>query len=431
MPTNTIKEFSALRDFYSEISGNFLESCSLCGQCIDVCPVIPMTSCSEEDPADVQQTMLDALSGKGSDIAVEMASSCSGCDQCIESCPMELNPYFLREILKKELVKCGFRKAAKPLKINDRLIDLQVLLGSLQIHSSEKPWLLDMPSEPLQTDIVVFLGCSVRYQPDKGLALCKIIDTAGIDYIAIEGGELCCGGMYVRDGDIDRANTVAGRLIDSIDAFRPEKVVFSCSSCYKRVGEIMETLDNRTYEVQHASTFLSQNIERLNFTHRIEKTVTVHDPCDLRWKPEDMESVRRLIRKIPGVTLKEMPYNRETTLCCGIGSHDKAHKISGELRQRVLVEAQKTNAHVLATVCTGCHSHFCRTQKEYPFQIVHYASLLAAAMGFSFEDKIKQYLNFETIDEIMEDAAEFIETSPFTMEEFRQVLPLFFKAAKP
>ncbi|MEW6664517.1 MAG: (Fe-S)-binding protein [Thermodesulfobacteriota bacterium] len=426
-----IPEFSALRDIYSEVKAEMLETCSLCGHCLDVCPVYPLTSFHAEDPSEVQKSILDALSGEPSDIAAEMADACSGCDQCIDSCPLGLNPFFLKEVLKEQLVSSGIRKPAKPLKVGDRSIDLQELLGSLQISSSQKPWLGRIPPEPLQKDIVLFLGCSVRYQPDKGLALLRLLEMAGMDYIAIEGGDLCCGGRYVRDGDIAQANHIAGQLLASLGEFRPKKVIFPCSSCYKRMGQIFEMLDERPYELQHASTFLADNMHRLNYVNRIEKTVTVHDPCDLRWKRGNTDSVRKLIEAIPGVTLAEMTHTRESTLCCGIGSHDNQHKISKELRKRVLEEAKETGAQVLATVCTGCHSQFCRVQKDYSFEVTHYLTLLAAAAGFTFEDKIRKYLQFETIGGILDDAAEFIETSPYSIEEFRQVLPLFFRSAKP
>lgn len=408
-----------------------LETCSLCGHCLDACPVYPLTSLHGEDPSDVQQSILAALSGEPSDAAAEMAYACSGCDKCVEFCPLGLNPFTLKEVLKEELINSGFREAAKPLKIGGRSIDIQELLGSLQIRSSQKRWLTRMPPKALQKDIVLFLGCSVRYQPDKGLALLELLEMAGIDYIAVEGGNLCCGGRYVRDGDIFQANHAAGQLLASLGKFSPKKVVFPCSSCYKRMCQIFETLDERPYELQHAATFLAENMHRLSFVNRIDKTVTVHDPCDLRWKREDTDSVRKLIEAIPGVTVAEMTHTRESTLCCGIGSHDNQRKISKELRKRVLEEAKETGAHILATVCTGCHSQFCRVQKDYPFEVTHYVTLLAAAAGLPLEDKIRKYLQFETIEEIMDDASEFIETSPYSVEEFRQVLPLFFPSAKP
>jgi Fe-S oxidoreductase len=344
---------------------------------------------------------------------------------------MGLNPFALKEILKEEVVNNRLRTPPGPLKIGDKVIDLQELLGSLQISPDQKRWLVGMPEEPAQKDIVLFLGCSVRYQPDKGLALIELMETAGMDYVAIQGGELCCGGKYVRDGDIDQGNLVAGKLISSLLAFRPLKVICSCSSCYKRVGEIIDHLDQKPFQLQHASVLLSENIHGLKFSNRIEKTVTLHDPCDLRWKSGDTDAVRRLICAIPGVTFKEMRHNRESSLCCGIGSHDKDKQISKELRKRALDEAEETGAHIFATVCTGCHNHFCRVQNSYSFEIIHYMSLLAAAVGHPFEDKIKKYLQFETINEIMEDAAEFIEKSPYSKQEFKKVLPFFFRSAKP
>ncbi len=430
MPEIVCNASSALGHIYSEIRNSFLSSCSLCGQCLEACSVFPMTSCGHEDPSDVQQKIVDFLLGKPSDIAEEMAYACSGCGKCIEACPMDLNPCLLREILKEELICTGLREPAKPLEIDGQVIDLQQLLGALQIKPSQKPWQTTLPAKPVRTKTLLFLGCAVRYQPDKGLALVKLLEMAGIDCFAIEGGQLCCGGKFVRNGNIRQAGINSDRLIAFFDEIGPEKVVFSCSSCYKRVGEVLEVLEKKPYEIGHAATFLFENRHRIKFNHRIEKTITIHDPCDLRMKPEDTDSVRKLLGKIPGITIKEMPHHQENALCCGIGSHDK-NDIPRALRTRVLEEAKGTNAHIFTTICTGCHNHFCRAQNEYPFAIMHYHTLLAAAAGFSVEDKMKKYLQFDTIDSITEDAAAFVEASPYSRKTFNKALPLFFRQAKP
>ena len=85
----------------------------------------------------------------------------------------------------------------------------------------------------------------------------------------------------------------------------------------------------------------------------------------------------------------------------------------------------------MATICTGCHRNFCRDQRDYPFEIKNFITLVAEAAGLSYEDKLKKYLQLETIDEIIDEAREYIEASPYTLEEFRQLLPLYFRFPEP
>ena len=47
---------------------------------------------------------------------------------------------------------------------------------------------------------------------------------------------------------------------------------------------------------------------------RIEAVVTYHDPCHLRHAQGIIDAPRNLLRKIPGLELRELP---ESEMCCG------------------------------------------------------------------------------------------------------------------
>ena len=95
-----------------------------------------------------QQKILDALEDKPSEVARELSYSCVTCAMCINSCPLGLNPYHLQEILKAELVSCGYELPLVKPQIGDKVYDLQEVVGYLQIKPSQIRWLTEVPARP-------------------------------------------------------------------------------------------------------------------------------------------------------------------------------------------------------------------------------------------------------------------------------------------
>jgi hypothetical protein len=51
---------------------------------------------------------------------------------------------------------------------------------------------------------------------------------------------------------------------------------------------------------------------------------------------------------------------------------------------------------------------------------------VAEAAGLSYEDKLKKYLHLGTVEAIIDESRECIEASPYSLEEYKQLLPLYF-----
>jgi hypothetical protein len=64
--------------------------------------------------------------------------------------------------------------------------------------------------------------------------------------------------------------------------------------------------------------------------------------------------------------------------------------------------------------------------EDYPFQIKSYITLLAEAAGHSYEDGLQRYLKLGSLDAILEEARGFVEAGPYSEDEYRHLLPLYF-----
>ncbi len=431
MKREKAKQYASLGDLFTGEKAEILRQCHSCGACLETCPVFPLTSFSHEKPADILQKVLEAIESKPSEIAREMAYSCTYCAMCLNSCPSGLNPYYLQEILRCELAGCGYGSPSPKPQIGNKVFDLEDVVGHLQIKPSQIRWLTEMPARPERKDVLLFLGCSLRVAPEKSLALTDLMEMMGIDFVAVGGGDLCCGRRYLRTGDLAKADRESKEFLTALSAFQPKKVAFACGTCLFEVDKVASSFADIAFETMHVSKLLADEIHRLKFKNPIKARVAIHDPCNLSRKGGDVESVRKLLGAIPGVTLVEMAHNKEKALCCGMSTQNTYPDVANTFAREVLREAEETGAQILATVCIGCHRSYCLRERNYPFEVKNFINLVAEAAGLSYEDKLKKYLQMGNVDKIIADARENIEASPYTLEEYKKLLPLYFGPLEP
>ncbi len=112
----------------------------------------------------------------------------------------------------------------------------------------------------------------------------------------------------------------------------------------------------------HISQYLFElvNEGRLELTKEYGKKVTYHDPCYLGRHNGIYDEPREVLKKVPGLELKEMPDSRIDSLCCGGGGGrvwmetPKGERFS-DLRMEQAIEV---GAEVLVTSCPYCITMF-------------------------------------------------------------------------
>ncbi len=423
-----MKKYQDLADYFDYRGRRFAERCTNCGLCLEVCPVFPLTSLAGRDPNAVMEKITDLLKGgEVSEEAYEMVYSCNGgCDICSKACPEKLNLYSAFTSAIARIASTGRQPPHRAYQVMPKhRHSFHRVFSALQSKPSERRWMTRAPANPKPAEVVLFAGCSATGMMHTFVETMAILDKMGIDYVALGGDELCCGTAAMLWGDLDAAQAMGEELVSNIAAFSPKKAVHFCTGCHVMCWAMLPRFIPVPFESCELTQFLVDNVDRIPFQQRIDKVVAVHDACSLA-RLGTFENPRKLLQAVPGVSLVDLKHNRADSLCCGGATNTWRPDISEPLRRAPLKEAEATGAQILATTCTGCQRSFAPLEKDYPFEVRSYISLLAEAVGVRQEDKFKRYVNSANLNEVLVDARDCIEASGFTIEEMKRVLPEYF-----
>lgn len=422
---------SVLKEFLTQEKTRLLEGCILCGNCLRECPILPYTALRDHDPVELQQKALDFFKdGKFSQDVYDFACLCLTCEACDTLCPVEgLHPSHKREILRAEMLASGKpvpEKSAVYLPSNR--YHIPAILSSLQMKPSEIRWMENVPETPKKTEIVFFLGCFAHTGPDKIFTAIDIFSKLNRDFITLGGGaNACCGAAYALVGDVEESDKAARKLLSDIAAFQPQHAVFWCPSCLSRLSTIYASEFSKSVKYQHLSSFLADNMNQLNFIHKINKVVTVHDPCHLARGLGEFEASRKILSKLPGIRVVEMAHTREDTLCCGIGAGLGDTEAAKAFTNQRLNEARDCGADTLITLCPGCQAAFFPGEFTHGLLVKTLVEMVGEAMGIQYEDKFKKLAMLGDPNKIIEAARKNIEAGKYSVEEMQAIVPMIFQ----
>jgi Fe-S oxidoreductase len=203
---------------------------------------------------------------------------------------------------------------------------------------------------PEDCDTVFFPGCTLPgIRPQRTLALFEYMQRK----IPSLGIVLDCCTKISHDLGrqeffLSTFNTMRQFLVQN----GVKNVIVACPSCYKIFEQYGEGLCVKSvYEL-----LADDNPEGVV---DIPETVTVHDPCAMRFNNNVQDSVRKIITGL-GLTAIEMPHSRSKTLCCGEGGSVKY--LSPELAKKwTSARKQETENRRVITYCAGCVNYLGKT----------------------------------------------------------------------
>jgi Fe-S oxidoreductase len=339
--------------------GESLGFCYQCGKCVGVCPVDIV---GDYGPRKIHR---DALRGI-SLLEDPNLWLCTTCQNCVRVCPKEVDMVRIMPAAREAAIEAGtgippelekvFRdtdRYGNPLGENPRKRADWIRGAGVPVP------IIGQLKRPV--DVLWYVGSYPSYHPrgiDAARALARIFHALGVDF-AILGVEEREDGDSIRlAGERGLFEKLAEASIKTFARYRFERLVVFGPHELNAFRHEYPKLGGE-YRVSHYTQFLAERLAELRalMVTPVERVVTYHDPCYLSRHNGEYEAPRALLRAIPGLTLVEMPRNRENGYCCGGGGGgmwlDGLTRDHTRMRlsDRRVIEAAETGAGTLAICC--------------------------------------------------------------------------------
>ncbi len=320
-------------------------TCAECGRCERACPVNELGSqlSPREILHDLKEFVLHEgmrqLRGHpgsngsvpkcpdlaGDTIPPAVLWACTSCYACVDRCPVRNEHVSLivqmrRRLLEKgELDDAGLQTALTSLQRYGNSLGKSARKRFAWATGLDEP-LKDASKEPV--DALWFLGDYAAYHPSSSRVskmLAQVFRAGGLDFGVLPKGEQSAGNDVRRVGEEGLFEMLAQKNMKALGNAWFIRILTTdphtyhvLKNEYGRFG-----LDK---PVLHYTEWLDEALHsgQLQFTRRLAGTAVFHDPCYLGRYNGIYDPPRRVIQA-SGLTLAEMPRNRENSFCCGAG----------------------------------------------------------------------------------------------------------------
>ena len=408
-----------------------VSACVHCGFCLPACPTYVELGEEMDSPRGRIVLMKEVLEGNlDLEEALGHIDPCLGCMSCVTACPSGveygelLMPF--RELAEDSRRRSGFDRFWRGLML-DSLASPARLRWMLRLGRLATPFrgllrallparltapldLLPRSADRAEVQfgtfpavgercarVALLAGCAQQVlAPRIHQATIEVLTRRGVE-VVVPGEEACCGSLAFHAGDARRARASAGALMR---IFRPEDSLADvdavltnaagCGSGLKEYGLLFagrpeeEAARVLAAKVRDVSTFLAALESEAPPPLPEPLRVAYHDACHLAHAQSERAAPRRLLARVPNLTLVE---SRDWQICCGsAGIYNlEEPELAARLGRRKAETLLEGEPDVIATGNIGCltqiESHLRRLGSGVPVR--HTMEILASAQGVS------------------------------------------------
>ena len=386
-----------------------IDSCVHCGFCLATCPSYRVIG-KEMDSPRGRIYLMDAIN-KGEATIDEATSphfdSCLGCLACVTTCPsgveydnliaktrpqIERNqPRSLSDRLIRTLIfnlfpypnrlrafipslllyqKLGLQKLIRNSKILDkvspRLAAIESILPQITVESLQDKLPTVIPAiGETRYRVGVILGCVQRlFFSPVNEATVRVLTANGCE-VVIPKSQGCCAALPAHQGQENQAQQLARQMIDSFADTNVDTIIINAAGCGHTLKEYGHILENdpeyctKAIEFSQKVKDVQEFLSSIKLTAKLaplsekELNIVYQDACHLLHGQKISLQPRQLLKKIPGITLKEP---LDAALCCGsAGIYNMLQpEVANELGQQKVTNLLNTGADIIASPNPGC-----------------------------------------------------------------------------
>lgn len=388
--------------------------CVHCGLCTASCPTYVELGNENDSPRGRIYLMRSVTDGRlelTSDVRRHL-ELCLDCRACETACPSGVQYGKLIEPFRVAMEQAGegkpksadwfhrwiifnlfpyperIRKALIPARIAQRLglMRMAESLGLLRLLPSRLRQLTTMLPPPAKAapelpDVVpaigrrrarvaLFTGCvaDVMFRQTHWATL-RVLQQNGCD-VVIPKRQVCCGAIHFHAGASEPARQFSIQNLAAFDTSGVDAIILNVAGCgamLKDYGhhwhdEHSEAREKFAAKVKDVTEFLDQ-LGLVTPDGEVRRVATYHDACHLGHAQKIREAPRKLLAKVPGLVLKELP---ESEICCGAaGTYNLTEpEMAGRLSRRKLKNILTTGADLVITANAGCLLQIAREARQ-------------------------------------------------------------------
>ncbi|MFQ6134691.1 MAG: (Fe-S)-binding protein [Nitrososphaerales archaeon] len=276
---------------------------------------------------------------------------CTNCGRCHQQCETKAaNPPKVFEAARAEIVEMGLAPD-EALKVRDSAVRTKNVYG---MSGTRFEAVKDKVREEASVALAYFIDDTTAYlRQEIAKATAFILESLDIEF-AVSGQEWSDGLLLYILGFRELAKSFAEHNIRAFKALKPSLILFSDPMSYTAFQLYYPEMgiDTSGHTFMHLSEFLSK--ERLNF-EGLNAKVTYFDPCFLGRRSLGLyEQPREILRRMPGLELVEMRFNREQALCCGGLLRFIDEDLGREAARMVIEAVKKLRVDFVITSCPRC-----------------------------------------------------------------------------
>ncbi len=290
---------------------------------------------------------------------------CSVCLACTQQCQIPEIHYYAGEWLMAMREK-AVQKGLGPMPEQKKYSEHVALEYNpyMEKHENRTNWLPSNIKQSQDAKLAYFVGCTTSYR-EQNIAIntAEILNTLQVDFKILKE-EHCCGSPVYMTGQTEKAKQIAEANVDIFKNEGIEKIITSCAGCYRTLKETYPKkfgLDHGI-EILHLPEFILEklNNNEVKFNTNVNMNITYHDPCHIGRHMGIYEPPREVLKNIPGISLMEMPRNKQNAWCCGSGGGVRSafKDLSSFAANERIEEAKETTAEAIASCCPFCLNQF-------------------------------------------------------------------------